>query len=249
MKLGIYLNIFLMPLLISAQQFNIEKDFEFVKGFSDTIYLVKDEYLEDSYLTFKDKESLYAHFENQNFNKTGEIINEYMISIQEIKDFYISVDDVSEADYHSFCKATGKPLSEPLTSDDMEEYCEYLSGLWSIPVRLPAYAEWPYGPGFRLVITKSDLDKKLIFDKLNGYMKEAYGMDPPVHFTYNGVESGDKSIKWEDVRDMRVDRQKQKVIIKGTQEAITFHYTEEQYTPVASVHVNFLAFLEKLNNE
>lgn len=249
MKFIIFLNTLFLSLLLNAQQLNLEMGFDFVKGSSDTIYLVKDEYLEDGYLIFKDKESLSSHFNKQNFEKTGEIVNEYMISVEETKDFYISKNNISEEDYRIFCEATNRPSPESLTSENMETYCDYLSGLWDIPVRLSTDRELAYDVGYRLVISKFDWDIKPFLDKINGYMKEAYNMDVPAQFTYNSVETESKTIKWEDIRDMRVERQKQKVIIKGTQEAITFHYTEEQYASIASMHVYFLAFLSKIRSE
>lgn len=246
MKLSFFLNISLISLLLNAQQFDIKKDFDLVNGFSDTIYLVKDEIYEDVYIIFNDKESLHAHLDKQNFEQTGEVISQYYVSVQKIQDFYITKNEVSETDYQFFRNSIGKAANESITLNDMQEYCDYVSELWGIPVRLPGLEHRSYQDKFHLIIDKSDWERKKTINKLNDYMQSVYGSQVPIHFMFDGIKYHHQIIKWEEVQGMLIDRNKLQVSVNTKNENINFTYPENQYDDIASVHVHFLALLDQI---
>jgi hypothetical protein len=88
----------------------------------------------------------------------------------------------------------------------------------------------------------------LKIDELNGYLQAAYGNDPPIHFTTEGINTKDvKSIRWIDVKNMTVNRGKNQVsIITTSDREIQFDFTENQYSDIASMHVHFMAFYKKM---
>lgn len=94
----------------------------------------------------------------------------------------------------------------------------------------------------------TDWNKQKKMDELNGFLQNAYGNEPPVFFTLEGIHStGIKPIPWAAINNMLVDRTNREVIIKTESgQEIRFNYTENQYTDIASMHVHFLAFFEKL---
>lgn len=94
----------------------------------------------------------------------------------------------------------------------------------------------------------TDWNKQKKMDELNGFLQNAYGNEPPVFFTLEAIHStGIKPIPWAAINNMLVDRTNREVIIKTESgQEIRFNYTENQYTDIASMHVHFLAFFEKL---
>lgn len=94
----------------------------------------------------------------------------------------------------------------------------------------------------------TDWNKQKKMDELNGFLQNAYGNEPPVFFTLEAIHStGIKPIPWAAINNMLVDRTNREVIIKTESgQEIRFNYTENQYTDIASMHVHFLAFFEKM---
>lgn len=94
----------------------------------------------------------------------------------------------------------------------------------------------------------TDWDKQKKIDELNGYLQDAYGNNTPIQFSVDGITSKEtNSVRWSEVKNMIVDRNKNEVCISThSSDDIKFGFTEEQYTQIASVHVHFLAFLNKL---
>lgn len=96
----------------------------------------------------------------------------------------------------------------------------------------------------------TDWDKQKKIDELNGYLQDAYGNDAPIHFSLDGISSKEvKSVHWTEVKNMTVNRNKGEAgITTLSGREIKFNFTEEQYTYIASMHVNFLAFYEKMKD-
>lgn len=124
------------------------------------------------------------------------------------------------------------------TEDSKKEY-EYLrSGLPQLIERLKymitynRYTDWK--------------EQKRI-EELNGYLQDAFGQDTPIVFKIDGIYSETvKSISWQEVEDMTVHRNKGEVIITSSSgREIIFHFSEEQYMHIASMHVHFLAYFKE----
>src|SRR5690606_19391734 len=99
--------------------------------------------------------------------------------------------------------------------------------------------------------TEKDWKRKEFLDNINGYMQIAYGEKPPVYFGYEAIYSDEvKSVYWTEVENMLVNRNTREVVIT-TQSGreIRFGFTDEQYTHIASVQVNFLAFFKKIMHD
>ncbi len=85
-------------------------------------------------------------------------------------------------------------------------------------------------------------------DELNDYLQAAYGNDAPIHFSIEGIFSENvKSIHWSDVKNMSVNRNENKVSISCIDKrGLLFDFNENQYPHIASMHVHFLAFYQKI---
>jgi hypothetical protein len=96
----------------------------------------------------------------------------------------------------------------------------------------------------------TDWDKQKKIDELNGYLQDAYGTNTPIQFSVDGITSKEtNSVRWSEVKNMIVDRNKNEVCISThSNDNIKFVFTEEQYTHIASMHVHFLAFVDKMKN-
>lgn len=100
-------------------------------------------------------------------------------------------------------------------------------------------------------ITDWDKQKKIDeIDELNGYLQDAYGNPTPIQFSVDGITSKQTNyVRWSEVKNMIVDRNKNEVSISTHSSGnIKFVFTEEQYTHIASMHVHFLAFVDKMKN-
>ena len=97
----------------------------------------------------------------------------------------------------------------------------------------------------------TDWDKQAKIDELNGYLHDAYGNDPPIRFSLEGISSKEvKSLSWEDIKIMIVNRKKGEVTITtNSGRELQFNFTEDQYTHIASMHVHFQAFYKKIMKE
>jgi len=133
---------FLLPsVFVIAQNLNLERDFRFVEGKNDTIYLVEDENLvEGEKLVFHSKTELDEYFNQKNRQTTGEIWNHYEISIEEIPNGYISKFPVNYKDYKKYCQQQNLTIPkseefESLSYFEKENYLEFLSELWNVPVK------------------------------------------------------------------------------------------------------------------
>src|SRR5690606_33595935 len=93
-------------------------------------------------------------------------------------------------------------------------------------------------------------DKQKKIDELNGYLQDAYGTNTPIQFSVDGITSKEtNSIRWSEVKNMIVDRNKNEVCISThSNDNIKFVFTEEQYIHIASMHVHILAFVNKIKN-
>ncbi|SFH06050.1 hypothetical protein SAMN04489864_104365 [Pedobacter insulae] len=172
---------------------------------------------------------------------------------------YYSIRPISIEDYKDFCEVNDKLLPyfpkvaelsftmNNLSSAALEEYCGYLSKSWDVPI---SFFEIGTHGFYRIVIVEKDWNRKEFLDKINGYMKNAYRERPPIRFAYDQILSDRyKSLSWVDVDNMIVDRNKKEVTIKThSGRELMFTYKEDQYSDIASLHVNFLAFFKEMLN-
>ena len=236
--------------ILSAQNPDWEKDFVFAESASDTVYLVEDNILEGSHFVFHSKDELYQYFAEINFDKTGEITNEYQISVEEIPARYIAKDKLVEESYRGFCESENKKFPDFFSADDFwgfdemekEEFLNYLTEKWEVPVNF--YMQWAASPSAELIITETDWRKKEFLNKMNGLLNKAFRGNPPLNFSFSGIGTENQSlISWEDFDYFEINRKTNELIVKtNSGKEMKFSYSEDQYSDLADFHVNFLAF-------
>jgi|GEM_PF-2653483 len=254
MKIIFLFTALILYTLLPAQMPDWEKDFMFAESSSDTVYLAADEFLEDTYQVFHSKEELYQYFAGVNFDKTGEIINEYKVSVEEIPGRYIAKKELVEESYRNFCQSENKKFPDFFSVDDLEnsdeaekqKLLDYLTGIWGVPVNF--YIRWADLPSPELIISETDWCKKEFLNKVNGLLSKAFQGKPPVNFSFNGIESGKHpTVSWEDFHHLEINRKTNELIVRiRSGEEMKFPYNEDQYSNLADFHVNFLAFCQMM---
>ncbi|MFA7686345.1 MAG: hypothetical protein WCY25_00610 [Moheibacter sp.] len=243
--------------LLPAQMPDWEQDFVYEKSTSDTIYLAEDEFVEGSYLVFHSKDELYQHFADVNFDKTGEITNEYQYTIEEIPGRYVAKNDLVNESYRDFCKTENKTFPDDFRLDDLKDldetendkFLKYLKQNWEIPVSFYE-GNWREPFLFELIITETDWRKKEFLDMMNELMKKGFLNKAPLNFTFDGIEVIEsETILWNDLQRIELDRETNELIVKtNSGKEIKFSYPENQYSCLADFHVNFLAFYKRMLN-
>lgn len=247
----------LLNMVLSAQTPDWKRDFMFTESSSDTIYLAEDESQEDLYFVFHSKDDLYQHFADVNFDQTGEIINEYQYSIEEIPGRYVAKDELLMESYRDFCKAENKTFPDDFRLDDLKDldetendkFLKYLKQNWEIPVSFYE-GNWREPFLFELIITETDWRKKEFLDMMNELMKKGFLNKAPLNFTFDGIEViENETILWNDLQRIELDRETNELIVKtNSGKEIKFSYPENQYSCLADFHVNFLAFYKRMLN-
>lgn len=129
--------------------------------------------------------------------------------------------------------------------------CIYLVNTKSIAMYVSNHLTFLYCKhtySYSLHCKQINWDKQEKIKELNAYLLEAYGEDAPIYFTLEGISHKDnKSILWEEVKTMILDKNKNEVyILTHSNRDIHFSFTEDQYNSIASIHVHVLAYLDKL---
>jgi len=239
---------FFSVIFLQAQKPDWKRDFVFAESSSDTVYLAPDEFLEDSYLVFHSKEELYQHFANVNFDKTGEIFNEYQFSIEETPARYIAKDGLVLTSYRNFCSIENKNFPDTfnvnnldsLEETEREKFLDYLSRAWEIPVNF--HVKWTASPSIEIIITETDWKKKEFLIKANQLLSKAFPGNPPLCFTFKGAEfKNHEAIPWGNFH-VEIRKQNELILKTNSDEEISFPFTENQYSYMADFHVNFLSF-------
>lgn len=236
--------------ILSAQNPDWEKDFVFAKSASDTVYLVEDDILEGSHFVFHSKNELYQYFSEINFDKTGEITNEYQISVEETPARYIAKDELVEESYRNFCQLENIDFPSFFNVNDFwdfdetekEKFLNYLTEKWEVPVNF--YMQWTDSPSAELIITENDWRKKEFLNKMNGLLDKAFRGKSPLNFSFNGINSEKyPMVSWKDFDYLEIKRETKELIVKTNSGVeMKFPYSEDQYSDLADFHVNFLAF-------
>jgi len=249
--------LFVHSILLHAQKPDWEKDFVFAESSSDTIYLAPDEFLKDVYQVFHSKDELYNYFADVNFDKTGEVINEYKISVEEIPSRYIAKDELVEESYRDFCKSENKKFPDFFSIDDFwnfdetekQKFLDYLTGIWKVPVNFQEQ-QWRIPISVQLIIKETDWRKKEFLNKMNGLLNKAFQGEPPLNFTFEGIEyESQKTVLWENLHHIEINGKTNELIVKtNSGMEIKFPYTENRYSDLADFHVNFLAFYKIMLN-
>jgi len=160
--------VLLLGCFVFGQELDLENDFRFVKSSVDTIYLVDDEFDPNMKLIFKTHKELSNYIENRQ-NHTGEIIEEYLMSVQEFPDGFISNEPVKFEVYKIYCQKMNLPIPKPeefqnLDYQKKENYLNYLSNLWGVNVEEVSFDELEklnLNPNeFYLRINQKELPKK-----------------------------------------------------------------------------------------
>lgn len=241
-------------------QSNIEFErlFIFVPQRIDTVYSVKDVYEENMYIIFGNKEELESYIRHE--REKGNIISEYSYTTDTIPSFYISKTPVSQVEYLTYCRQakkkapkgffrTHKPALN-ISSEDMEQYCRYLSRKRHIPVRLPRYREWNSENGFYITMEERDGKKQLLLTRLNKMTHQVYGKKMPFQFNLKGIVSRKTIISWNDFESMQVidGKTKQRGIVTfyGKNEKMEFKRPNRQHISLIDLKPLLLSFHKQM---
>lgn len=235
-------------MFMHAQIPDWEKDFVYEKSASDTIYLAEDESQEGLYLVFHSKDELNEYFVGINSGKTGEITNEYQFSIEETSGRHIAKKELVEESYRNFCKSENKTFPDAFNGSNLdsleaaerEKFLDYLFVNWEVPVSF--YAPLTASPSVEIIITETDWKKKEFLIKTNQLLSKAFLGNPPLYFTFKGVEfENHKAVPWGNFH-VEIRKQSELILKTNSDEEISFPFAENQYSDMADFHVNFLAF-------
>lgn len=228
----------------------LEEHFVFEKNVSDTVYLVEDKNMEGAYLVMNSQKELDDYFESENFDKTGEIINEYQMSAEEFPDRYVARIYFVIESYQEYLTSQNRDLPETfdiydwwnLDEEEHTKFRNYLSVKWEVPFELQS-GFFRAVPQSYLYISKSNWEKKMFLDKVNGLLLKAFEGDPSLKFTFSGMESKKfKSVLWAELGSVKINRDSHLLVIatrSGSE--MEFPYKAEKYSEMTDFHVQFLA--------